>query len=118
MTGRKSNLYKITCDAVEKSYLHFKLTTENNENLILEFFSVKYSSSIFPACLHVGNDVKDDKAVATGFGLTSVDVNSKSEELLKVFFNWHLIDFFFLISKYDYIKIGHSEQIHKRRMFC
>lgn len=52
--------------------------------LLLLFFRVVYSYQIRPACLHVGNNIDDDKAIASGFGLVST--NDKSDVLLKVFF--------------------------------
>ncbi|XP_077290897.1 transmembrane protease serine 9-like [Arctopsyche grandis] len=45
---------------------------------------VKYSEKIRPACLHVGNPVNDQKAVATGWGITDFETETKSDALLKV----------------------------------
>lgn len=36
-----------------------------------------------PACLHIGNQVNDDKAIATGWGATE-DRRTGSNKLLKV----------------------------------
>lgn len=45
---------------------------------------VKYSEKIRPACLHVGNQVDDQKAIATGWGVTDFKTEARSDDLLKV----------------------------------
>ncbi|XP_077290821.1 transmembrane protease serine 9-like [Arctopsyche grandis] len=45
---------------------------------------VKYSEKIRPACLHVGNQINDQKAIATGWGITDNKFGNKSDALLKV----------------------------------
>lgn len=45
---------------------------------------VKYSSSIRPACLHVGNQINDNEAIAIGYGMTDSDNRIMSDMLMKV----------------------------------
>lgn len=47
-----------------------------------DFSSVVYSVKIIPACLHVGNNVSDTEAIATGYGTDADKV--KSDQLMKV----------------------------------
>lgn len=46
--------------------------------------SVQYSPTTRPACLHVGNQINDEKAIAIGYGITENDDETMSDLLMKV----------------------------------
>ncbi|XP_077290816.1 uncharacterized protein LOC143914464 isoform X2 [Arctopsyche grandis] len=56
----------------------------NDIGLIKLDKTIKYSEKIRPACLHVGNQVNYQKAIATGFGSTEPRSTVYSKKLLKV----------------------------------
>ncbi|XP_077290903.1 trypsin-1-like isoform X2 [Arctopsyche grandis] len=57
--------------------------TYNDIALLKMDRSIRYSTRMRPACLHIGNEVNDGKAIATGWGATE-DRRTRSYNLLKV----------------------------------
>ncbi|XP_077290900.1 trypsin-1-like [Arctopsyche grandis] len=57
--------------------------TYNDIALVKLDRSLKYGTRMRPACLHIGNEVNDGKAIATGWGATE-DRRTRSNNLLKV----------------------------------